>query len=103
MRPITMNVAGAGTSAWIPLDQYQTPFNVSLFLEVVSGAILATVQYTGDNVFDPLVTPVAFDHSDLTAKTAVATGTIISPVTAIRLVNADTGTARLRVVQAGAA
>lgn len=102
MRPINIDQAGAGTSAWVPLDVYQRPFNVSLALEVVSGAINATVQYTMDNIWDPTVVPNAVNHADLTAKTAYTDGTLISTVMAVRLVNADVGTARLRIIQAGA-
>lgn len=102
MRPITVDVVGAGNSSLIPLDLYQRPFNVTLVVEIVSGAINATVQYTGDDIFNPAVTPVWFDHADLVNEVAAANGTIISPVTAVRLANADTGTARLRVLQAGA-
>lgn len=102
MRPLTIEVNGVGNSPPVPLDVYQTPFNISLFVEVVAGAIDATVQYTGDNVFDPSVVPQWFDHAELQNETAAATGTIISPVTAVRLANNDTGTARLRIVQAGA-
>jgi hypothetical protein len=103
MRPVTITVAGAGNSPAIPLDIYLTPFNVSLFITVVSGAIDASVEYTGDDIFDPDVTPQWFPHDTLQNEVAAADGTIISPVTAVRLVNADTGTAQLRVVQAGAA
>lgn len=103
MRPITIDVVGVGESPPIPLDLYLTPFNVSLFVEAPSGAIDATVQYTGDDVFNPAVTLNWTNHADLTNKVAAAVGTIISPVTAVRLVNAAAGTARLRVVQSGAA
>lgn len=106
MRPVTVTVVGAGNSAVIPLDLYLTPFNVSLQLLDVAGAVDMTVQYTNDDVFavgfDPN-TATWFDHADLTNQLAAVTGTIISPVTAVRLVNGDVGTAQLRVVQAGAA
>lgn len=101
MRPVVVQVAGAGNSDPIPLDIYLTPFHVSLFISIASGAINATVQYTGDNVFDSTVTPVWHDHVDLQNEIAATDGTIISPVRAVRLVNADTGTARLTVIQAG--
>lgn len=102
MRPITVDVVGAANSAVIPLDLYLTPFEVSLGIEVVAGAINATVQYTLDDIWNPAIVPVWTNHADLAGKVAAAVGTIISPVTAVRLVNADVGTARLRVVQAGA-
>ncbi len=104
MRPVTVQVVGADESAPIPLDLRLTPFQVSLQISVVSGAIDATVQYTQDDVFasdfDP-ATATWFNHADLVNETAAANGTLISPVTAVRLVNADTGTAQLVVTQAG--
>lgn len=104
MRPVTVTVAGAGNSSPIPLDLYITPFELTLQISIVSGAINATVQYTNDDVFASGYDPATgnwFNHADLVNEVAAAIGTIISPVTAVRLVNADTGTARLRVTQAG--
>jgi hypothetical protein len=102
MRPIRLSVTGSNTSASVPLDQYQTPFNVSLSLQIGAGAILATVSYTFDDIFDSTVTPLWTNHVDLTAQVAAAIGSLISPVRAVRLVNADTGTAVLIIQQAGA-
>lgn len=102
MRPISISVTGTASSAAVPLDQYQTPFNVSLRVQIGSGAILATVQYTFDDVFDAAVTPSWVNHTDLTALIAAAIGSFISPVRAVRLSNADTGTAILLIQQAGA-
>lgn len=104
MRPITVSVVGAGNSSPIPLDLYITPFELTLQISIVSGAINATLQYTNDDVFAAGYNPATgtwFNHADLVNKVAAAVGTIISPVTAVRLVNADTGTAQLRVTQAG--
>jgi hypothetical protein len=95
--------AASGSSAVVPLDLYLTPFNVSLFLEI-TGTANATVQYTGDdiNVTTSLDALTWTSHSDLTAKTASAIGTLISPVTAVRVLNnSGTGTVVLRVVQSG--
>jgi hypothetical protein len=95
-------VTGTNVSSPLPLDQYQTPFNVSLSIQIGAGAILATAQYTFDDVFDSTVTPAWINHVDLTAKVAAAVGSFISPVKAVRLSNADTGTAIMIVMQAGA-
>lgn len=106
MRPVTVSVVGVGNSPVIPLDLYLTPFNVSLQVRDVAGAVDMTVQYTNDDVFAGTFNPATatwFDHADLTNQVGPAVGTIISPVTAVRLVNAGVGTAELRVVQAGAA
>lgn len=106
MRPITVTVVGVGVSAPIPLDQYLTPFQVSLLVVDVAGAVDMTVEYTLDDVFAVGFDPNNanwFPHTDLTNQLGVADGTIISPVSAVRLVNDDVGTAQLRVIQAGAA
>ncbi len=77
---------------------------MSLFLDV-SGTVNTTVQYTGDS--DVLTSPgpfTWFDHADLTGETADAVGTIISTVTAVRLLtNSGTGSVEFTVLQAGAA
>lgn len=104
MRPVTVDAVGAVTTNPIPLNWRKTPHNVTLQVSVVSGVINATVQYTADDIrvagWDP-ATANWFNHADLTAKTALSVGTIISPVTAVRMTNADTGTARLTIVSAG--
>lgn len=106
MRPVSVDAVGAVASVPVPLDRYIADFKVSLDLEIVSGAINATVQYTFDDVFASGYNPATgswFDHTDITAAIAKANGTLVSPCTAVRVVNADTGTARLRVFQAGIA
>lgn len=101
---VTVGTTSVGASAAIPLDVYLDPFNASLFLDV-TGTVSVTVQYTGDdNVLTSTGPFVWYDHSDLTSQTTDAVGTIISPVTAVRLLtNSGTGTAELTVLQAGAA
>lgn len=104
MRPVTIQVVGAATSDPIPLNYHKTPFNVTLQVSIVSGAIAATVQYTNDDIRREGWTAASanwFDHADLTAVVADTVGTIISPVSAVRLVNADTGTVQLDIRSAG--
>ena len=62
MRPQVISKTGTGTSAWIPMDYKQNPFNVGIGV-VVSGTVTYTVQHTFDDIFDPNVTPTAFDHA----------------------------------------
>lgn len=102
---VAVGTSGVGASLPIPLDQYISPFNVSLWLKIL-GTANATVQYTGDDVFSPDfasdVDAEWIDHSDLTGETADTVGTIISPVSAVRLVtNSGTGEVQLTVLQAG--
>lgn len=106
MRAISVSAVGAVASVPVPLDKYISPFSVSLFIEIGAGAINATVEYTSDDVFAVGYNPATgswYEHTDLIDKIAKANGTLISPASAVRIVNTDTGTAILRVLQAGIA
>lgn len=95
--------AAAGASAIVPLDQYISPFDVSLFVDI-TGTENVTIQYTGGDIWNTsnLDSLVWTNHSDLSAIAADAVGTLISPVSAVRqMVNSGTGSSSLRVVQAG--
>lgn len=100
MRPTTVTQSAAGTSAWIPLDYKQNPFNVGLGL-VISGTNTVDVEHTFDDVFDSTITPTAFKHSTLTAKTTNSDGNYAFPIRAVRLnVTAYTsGSASLKILQ----
>jgi hypothetical protein len=99
---VEVGTTGVGASQTVPLDQYQTPFNVSLGI-VITGTVDVTVEYTFDDVFGDFPGPHTWtDHPDLTNVTADADGTFISPVSACRLLtNSGVGTAVLRILQAG--
>lgn len=99
---VTVGTNALGASSTCPLDQYLTPFNVSLGI-AVTGVVDVTLEYTFDDIFGEHPGPFTwFDHPDLTNVTADADGTFISPVSACRLLtNSGVGTAVLRVVQAG--
>lgn len=99
MRPQVISKTGTGTTAWIPVDYKQSPFNVSV-AAVVNGTITYNVEHTFDEVFDPSVTPVAFIHSTLTAQTTNKDGNYAFPVRAIRINNtAGTGSTTLTILQ----
>jgi hypothetical protein len=94
----------AGVTAPVPLDQYISPFNVSLAI-VPTGTATYTVQYTFDDpftaTFDP-TTAVWFDHPDLTAETGNKNGNFAFPVRATRLnVSACNNDVTFYVTQAG--
>ncbi len=91
-----------GASQTVPLDQYQTPFNVSLGI-VITGTVDVTVEFTFDDVFGDFPGPHSWvAHPDLTGLTADADATFISPVSACRLLtNSGDGEAVLRIIQAG--
>lgn len=98
---VIVGTTGVGALQPIPLDIYLDPFNATLNC-VASGTVNYTAQYTFDNVFSGAGPFNWVNHGDLTAKTSTATGTLISPVTAVRLVtNSGTGTITFNVIQAG--
>lgn len=107
MRPIRVALSSQTTSAVIPLDTYQDPFNVGIGVKLSAGATMTyTVQHTFDNVFasnfDP-TTATWYPHASLVDRNATADGNYAFPVTGIRLnVTAYTsGTATMTVIQAG--
>lgn len=99
MRPQIFSLTGTGTSAWIPLDYKQSPFNVG-FGVVVNGTITYDIEHTFDDVFDPAVTPTAFKNSALTAQTINKDGNYVVPIRAIRINNtAGTGSTTVTLLQ----
>lgn len=62
----------------VPVDWQQTPFDVSYTVELLAGATTSfTVQFTLEDVDDPLVTWIA-DPTNGTAKTATVVGAFTS-------------------------
>jgi hypothetical protein len=100
MRPQVITKSSSGTTAWIPLDYKQSPFNVGLGL-VISGTLTADVEHTFDDIFDSAVTPTAFKHSTLVTKTASADGNYAFPIRAVRINNTayTSGSATLTILQ----
>lgn len=101
MRPKTISQTGAGSTAWMPVDWRQSPFNASVSV-VVTGTVSYDVEHTFDDVFDAAVTPTAWDHATLAAQTANGNSNYAFPIRAVRVtVNSGTGTAALTWMQAG--
>lgn len=99
MRPQIFSKTSTGTTAWIPVDYKQSPFNVG-FGVVVNGTITYDIEHTFDDVFDPSVTPVAFKHSSLVAQTTNKDGNYIVPIRAVRINNTvGTGTTTVTLLQ----
>ncbi len=86
MTPQVIILSSATSTAWIPVDYKQNPFNIGLSL-VFSNTpnLTCKVEYTLDDVFNTSITPTAFAHGILVNVTSNSTGTISSPVKAIRL------------------
>jgi hypothetical protein len=101
MRPIVVRQTGAGSSSAVPMDHYQSPFNVG-FAVVIDGTVNYTVQHTFDDVFNASVTPTWFNHPSIASQAANANGNYAFPVTALRVtVNSGSGAATLTIIQAG--
>jgi hypothetical protein len=102
MKPQVVTVSSQAASAWIPVDMYQTPFNIGFGVVLSGGASLTyTVEHTFDDVFDSTVTPTAFPHASVASETTNQDGNYAFPVRAIRL-NVSTytsGTATLTILQ----
>ena len=79
----TANGSGSATG-WIPLNQFETPFNVG-FGVTVQGSAKFSVQHTFDDVADSTVTPTAFDHSTVSGKSAAIDGNYAFACAAVRL------------------
>lgn len=101
MRPQVITKSSAGTTAWIPLDYKQNPFNVGLGVSIGSAVLTYDVEHTFDDIFDSTVTPTAFKHSTVVSQTSNKDGNYAFPVRAVRLnVTAYTsGTATLTILQ----
>ena len=73
-------------SNWIPLNQYDTPFNVGFgIVKTGGGDATFRAEHTFDDIFDSSVAPTAFVHEEVSAATATIDGNLAFPVAAIRL------------------
>ena len=101
MKLQTVSQTGVGSTAPIIMNLNATPFNVG-FGVVKTG----TVDYTVEHTFDDPTGTLSnwFPHPTVAAEIADADGNYAFPVTAIRLtMNSGTGTATLKLIQAGIA
>lgn len=99
MKVQTVSKTGTGSSSALVMNTNQTPFNVGFGVEV-TGTVDYTVQHTFD---DPGVGfSTWFSHPTVTGETVNADGNYAFAVTGVKLlVNSGTGTATLKLVQAG--
>lgn len=96
---------GLGSTRWITWNwQNSAPINLGMAVELVSGAVNFTVQYSYDdpnNLPVGSTFPLAFT-SIISAASATIDGTISTPVIATRLlINSGTGVVRCRFMQSG--
>lgn len=71
MTPQVISLSALGSTAWIPVDYKQNPFNISIACVVSNTPNLTyQVEYTLDDIFDSAITPTAFIHNTITGKTS---------------------------------
>lgn len=101
MRPTSVTLNAAGNSEPIPLDYRLIPFQATIETYITGGPPNFTIQYTTD---DLSAGPPAnwINASGATAVTADTELTLVSPVTAVRLVyNSGAGSVQMVVLQGG--
>lgn len=100
MRPKSVTVTNAATSAWIPVDYTQNAFSLGIQVDVTSGTPTWVVQCTMDDIFDPSVTAVAVAApSPLETGTTDEIGSITIPCRAVRITQSGTGVSKMTVIQ----
>jgi hypothetical protein len=99
MKVQIVSKTGTGSSDSIVMNTNISPFNVG-FGVIVTGTVNYTVQHTFD---DPTVGfSTWFSHPTVASQAANADGNYAFPVTGIKvLVNSGSGTATLKLIQAG--
>lgn len=99
MKQQTVSQTGVGSSSNIVVNTNVTPVNIG-FGVVVTGTVTYTVQHTFD---DPAVGFTTwFSHPTVVDETTNQDGNYAFPVTGVKLlVTAGTGTAALKLIQAG--
>lgn len=98
---VTIGTGSTGSTNWVVLDQFVSPFNVGLAIEC-TGTIDSTAQYTFDDVQTD-TSPTVFAHPDLTGVTSNTDANIAFPCQAVQVVvnSSTTGDLVFTVIQAG--
>lgn len=101
---VTFGTNGVLSTAWVPLNQWKTPFDVSI-RGVITGTINWDLEYTQDDVFTSLGPFEVIDDANLAGETASGETSLESPVAAVRFtINSFTTDATLKGIirQSGA-
>lgn len=108
MLPKTFTATSAGPTTPVPLNWRGPPFNTTLAVTIPSGTLTYTVEHSFDDPRDGFTSSADYgtnatwhDTTDLTALSASAAVSLISPVRAVRLnVTAYTsGSAEFTIIQ----
>ena len=104
---VTAGTNGVGSSPWVSWNwRGYSPMNLGIAIELVSGSVNFSVQYTYDdpnNLPPGSSYPLAYTLGTINGASATIDGSILSPVVATRvLINSGTGEIRTRFEQAGA-
>ena len=72
VKSITVSTSAATAlstaTSWVPLDIFETPFNVGFGIDRTTGGdSTIRVEHTFDDVLDPDVTPVVYVHEDVSS------------------------------------
>lgn len=77
-------------SVWVPLNQYNEPFDVGFGVTLTTTALVSgsfySVQHTFDDLFQANASARAFDHSAVSGANASQDGSYTEPVAAVRVV-----------------
>lgn len=99
MKVQTVSKTGTGSSDALVMNTNISPFNVGFGVEV-TGTVDYTVQHTFDDPAEGFTT--WFSHPSVAGETTNQDGNYAFPVTGIKvLVNSGSGTATLKLIQAG--
>jgi len=98
MRPQVVTQTGVGSTAWLPVNAKQSPFNMG-FGCVTNGTVTYTIQHTFDNVLAG-ASATAFDNLLVSSMTTNQDGNYAFPIAAIRVnVTAGAGSVTLTALQ----
>lgn len=102
---VTAGTNGIGSSPWLTWNyRGDSPFNLGMAVELVSGAVNFTVQHTYDDPNNPPngIYPLAINSPLINGVSATIDGAYTTPVVATRvLINSGTGEIRVRFQQVG--
>lgn len=105
---LSAGTSAVGSSSWVNISyQSDSPTNIGACVELVSGSVTYTFDYTYDdpnNLPVGVTTPIVFNVSGLAGATAGSPkdSLLANPIAATRVsISAGTGTLRVRQIQAG--